>query len=201
MAIPKSKHTLDIRFLSVVSRNCEQESLSQQSNGIKKLGYTAEQVFKNLYERYFKALCQYATERVKDTQLAEDIVSEAFAKLMLQADLHTAHEAEDHLYNAVDNVCVCYEKEQQVIAKGIAVFNVITPSEEAEIEAELSSLIYDELCKLPPQRQQIMVQLYMKGLTSQQVAKQMKLSRQTVLNQKVRALKKLRDNLKKRFFS
>lgn len=201
MAIPKSKHTLDIRFLSVVNSSCEQECLSQQPTEVKKLGYTAEQVFKNLYERYFKTLCQYAAERVNNTQIAEDIVSEVFAKLMLQVDLHTAHEAEDHLYSAVDDMCVCYVKEQQVIAKGIAAFNIITPSGEAEIEAELSSLIYDELCKLPPQRQQIMVQLYMKGLTSQQVAKQMKLSRQTVLNQKVRALKKLRDNLMRRFFS
>lgn len=201
MAIPKSKDALDIRFLSVVSNICEGECSSTKNTGRKKLSYTTEQVFKKLYEKYYKIACQFATEKIGDAQLAEDIVADVFVTLMQQIDrLPDPYQLEAYLFYITRKKCLDHIKKQQRIAKSISTFNLITPSNEAEIEAEISFLIYDELSRLSPQRKQIMIQLYMKGLTSQQVARRMKLSRQTVLNQKVKTLKALRDNILRRLF-
>jgi RNA polymerase sigma-70 factor (ECF subfamily) len=199
MAIPKSKSALDRQFSSVA--NGEVESPGQQNTCVKQLSYATQQDIKDLFEKHYIKLCEYATAIVNDLQLAKDIVAEVFAKLLQEeVDRLPAHKLESYLFTIIDQKCREHIKQQQRTAKSASTFEVFTPPNATAIEEEISSLIYDELSKLPPQRQQIMIQLYMKGLTSKQVARRMKLSRQTVLNQKVRALKVLRNNILSRLF-
>jgi RNA polymerase sigma factor (sigma-70 family) len=201
MVIPKSTEARDLRHLSVAGNSFEEEHQCELNVTVKKTSYTTAQDIKDVYIKHYKSFCQYATEKIKDTQMAEDIVADAFLRLMQKIDRMNADEIISRLYKLINIKCSDHIEEQQFLAEGISAFDVITPSDEAEIEAELSILINDELSKLPPQRKQIMLQLYMEGLTSQQVAQQMNLSRQTVINQKVRALKALRNNILKRLFN
>jgi RNA polymerase sigma-70 factor (ECF subfamily) len=190
-----------MRFLSVVNNCSEVEYQSQPEAGLKRSGDTAEQTFESIYKIYFISLCMYATKIIKDKQVAEDIVADVFAKLFHQFGRFDTGKIDAWLLMSTRNMCLGVLKQQKQIAKSIPTAEAITSTDEAEIEAEISSLIYDELSKLPPQRKQIMIQLFMKGFTSQQVAQRMKLSRQTVINQKVRALKVLRNNILRRLFS
>jgi RNA polymerase sigma-70 factor (ECF subfamily) len=199
MAIPKSKGARDLQFSSVV--NNDVKSPGQQNTCVKQLSYCTQQDIKDLFEKHYTKLCGNATAIVDDLQLAKDIVAEVFAKLLQEeVDRLPVHKLETLLFTLIDQKCREHIKLQQFTANSAPAPEVFTPSNATAIEEEISSLIYDELSKLPPQRRQIMIQLYMKGLTSKQVAKRMKLSRQTVLNQKVRALKVLRNNILSRLF-
>jgi RNA polymerase sigma factor (sigma-70 family) len=193
MAIPKSKSALDRQFSAVV--------YSEAGSPIKQLSFSSQQDFKELFETYYTKLCEHAIAIVNDLQQAKDIVAEVFAKLLQDGGVRLpVHKLENYLLTIIDQKCREHIKQQQHAARSARTAEIVTPPNVAAIEEEISSLIYDELDKLPPQRQQIMIQLYLKGLTSQQVAKRMKLSRQTVLNQKVRALKVLKNNILRRLF-
>jgi RNA polymerase sigma-70 factor (ECF subfamily) len=199
MVIPKFKEPWDPLCLSVVSSKCEEPPQYIPDPGIKKLSYTGQQNIKIAYKKYYKSLCRYAAKQIKDSQYAEDIVADAFLSLIQQLDRISVDEMENMLYDFVDLNCSEYISYHQFINQGVSEFDILTEDDEAEIEAELDSLIRDELRRLPPQRKKIMLHLYMEGLTSGEVAQRMKLSRQTVINQKVKALKALRDNIMKRF--
>lgn len=185
MAIPKSKDALDKQFFSIVS--------GQQN-----------QAFEEIFKMYFKPLCGYAKTLLKDELLVEDIVTEVFVKFLHQQpdfELSDTQRVYRWLATSTRFKCLDMLRHKKKFIVSIPPFEDLSLADKAEIEAELSSLIYDELDKLPPQRKQIMIQLYMKGYTSKQVAQRMKLSRQTVINQKVKALKVLRNNILKRLFS
>jgi RNA polymerase sigma factor (sigma-70 family) len=183
MAIPKSKDALDKQFFSIV-------------NGQQK------QVFEEIFKKYFKPLCEYAKKLLNDELLVEDIVTEVFMKFLhLPHDFELTETQKVYKWLMINTRSRCFDmlRHKKKFIVSIPPFEDLSLADKAEIEAELSSLIYEELDKLPPKRKQIMIQLYMKGYTSKQVAQQMKLSRQTVINQRVKALKVLRSNLKRLF--
>lgn len=185
MAIPKSKDALDKQFFSIV-------------NGPQK------QAFEEIFKMYFKPLCEYAKILLKDELLVEDIVTDVFVKFLHQHhdfELSDTQKVYSCLIISTKFKCLDMRKHKKKITISIPPFEDLSLADKAEIEAEVSSLIYEELDKLPPQRKQIMIQLYMKGYTSKEVAQRMKLSRQTVINQRVKALKVLRNNILKRLFS
>jgi len=164
----------------------------------------------NEFKKNYNRLCRYAANILTDTQHAEDVVLEAFMKVIDKEDvLSNENEIEPKLFTAIDNICEDHKLQQQNIHKSIAEMSyVLIQSEaakieadiEAEIEAEINWLIRDEISKLPSQRKRVLEQLYMEGLTSRQVADRMKLSRQTVLNHKKIGLDYLRSILSKRLF-
>lgn len=196
MVIISSKETWNLRCLKVANNSSEEESMIEP---VKKLSYTADQNIRLLYRKNYKSLCQYAVKKIKDEKEGEDIVSDAFFQLMQQTGRPGIDEMKSQLYTVIDIKCREHIELQKFIAKGVSGFDVVTPADEEEIEAELTKLMYDELYKLPPKRKQIMIQLFMQGLTSQQVAARMKLNEQTVRNQKIRALKTLQEKIKNRF--
>lgn len=198
MAIPKFKGDADRQFSS--ADNSKTESPGLQNSCIKQLSYASQKDIEALFGTHHSTLCEYANTKVSDGQLAKDLVAEVFTQLLLEVDRLPVHKLENYVYTLLDKKCSEHIKEQQHIAKSTPGIDVSTPPNVTAIEDEISALIFDELSKLPPQRRQIMIQLYMKGLTSKQVARRMKLSRQTVLNQKIRALKVLRNNILSRLF-
>ena len=200
MILSKTKVAWDLSCLSVVKSSGEKVPQNESDNRVKKLSYTAEQDIKMAYKNHFKTCCRYATKKIKDAQVAEDIVADTFLRLILQAGGVNGAEIENLLYTLIDSKCNDHIEEQRLIAEGISAFEELTPSDEAEIEAEFKRVMHDEIRKLPPQRKQIMLKLYMEGLSSEQVAQRMKISAQTVRNQKVRALKVLRNNILRKLF-
>ena len=79
-------------------------------------------------------------------------------------------EIESQVYTIIHSKCAEYIQAQQFIANGPFAFGEITPSDVAEIEAQINSLIQDELNKLSPQRKRAMLQLYTGMSTSQEVS-------------------------------
>jgi RNA polymerase sigma factor (sigma-70 family) len=200
MVLSESNETWNLQCLHVAGKSCEAVQQIEPDAGVIKISYTAEQDIKMAYKKYYKSCCRYAADMIRDEQAAEDIVADAFLRLLQKADSVNSAGMESELYAIVDRKCNDHVNKRKLLAAGVSAFDVITPSGEDEIEAELNVLIHDELRKLPPQRKLIMLQLYMEGLSSQEVAQRMQLSRQTVINQKGKAIKALRNNIVRRLF-
>lgn len=167
----------------------------------KNMNFSKQHTIHTAYNQNYKQLYVYATSIIEDKQCAEDIVYEAFLKLMEEQDrLKADKEIKKFLFIAVQAKCRNHLREKKKKTdKEIEEFDYLcSQSSKAEIEKEILNVIAEEITKLPPQRRKILKQLFWEGRTSQEVAERMKLSRQTVLNQKVRALKTLHIPLLKK---
>lgn len=199
MVIP-SKEAWDLWCLPAVNNGSKEECESKPGAVVKKLSYTADQSIKVLYKKYYKSFCQHAIEKIKDAHAAQDVVADAFWKLMQEPRRLSMNEMRLRMYTYINMICIDHLRKQKVFAKVVPAFGELTPADEAEIEAELRSMLVDELQKLPVRRKQIIIQHYMHGLTSQEIAQNMQVSEQTVRNQKVKALKTLRKNIWNKLF-
>lgn len=171
----------------------------------KKLSLSAQRDCQIAYKKYYNRLCLFATRLIDDQHSAEDIVTESFVNLMEEArqSRFDDHKIKAFLFSQIKSKCFDHLRELQRKNKSNAEFEYILsqPADASiEMEAELSLLILQEINKLPPQRRRIVKEMYLQGYTTKQVAEKMDLSRQTVINQKGKALKSLRNILSKMIY-
>lgn len=149
-----------------------------------------EQVFKRLYPR----LCDFANYMVKDIELAEDMVQDAFIVYLEQQEKISIHfnAIKSFLYTAVKNACLNKIRHNNVID----VYNKKNPLDicaepkilEGIIHAEVIAEIYEKINALPTGCAMVIRYGYLEGLSNAEIGKLMNISINTVKSQKKRAL-------------
>jgi RNA polymerase sigma-70 factor (ECF subfamily) len=150
---------------------------------------------KLLFERYYPALCRFAASIVKNSETAEEVVSDMFAELWLKrAAIELRSSLKPYLYTAVKNRSLnalrssgidaesfdCPEGEEPVsgfVADGPLLYN--------ELELTIGALID----KMPERRRRIFCMTRIDGLSYQETADILSISIHTVQNQMVEAMK------------
>lgn len=159
---------------------------------------------KHLYGLHYKTLCIFAARLVMERPQAEDIVADSYVKLwMLRMNFDTLTNIRAFLYITVRNACFNYLRHAKRItaAQKEMLYLLQNESEQLqfhEIEASLLDKIYGEIESLPKQCQQVFKLFYLERLSTSEIAERMRLSRNTVQNHKIRAVKLLRTALLKR---
>lgn len=155
---------------------------------------------KNDYSHYYNLFYQYVicTKKIFDPLLAEEIVTYTFMDILGKNDrLRNKYHMPYFLCLAIDKTCRSYTIITQTpihIEEIDSFFNEPICNKKDD-EEKIWRFIQGEVKRLPPQRKKIIIGLYWQGFSSQEVAEEMGLSRQTVINQKVRALKSLKEKL------
>lgn len=161
--------------------------------------------FEALYKTYYKAIFHYCNKFfdsnnvVTHRQLAEDFTQEAFVEAYKQWN---KFESEPHikrfLYTVAGNRC---RNELQTIRRhSISNKEILYLNSEGElpdylaINTDVIAYIYDQLENLPPQCSKVMV-LFFKEWSSDAIAVYLHITRKTVLNQKLKGIKKLKEQL------
>ncbi|GGE22330.1 MULTISPECIES: RNA polymerase sigma-70 factor [Sphingobacterium] len=153
------------------------------------------------FQKYYKPLCFFAWEMVNDSDLAEDLVQDAFtaywnnrSRVSIEEDSIKAF-----LYSSVRHAVYNIQRKNKVIQK---YFNRLGNNEIDTIDYEhqlITSEFFAELYKivsaLPASCQQIFNLSYVEGLSNQQIADELSISVNTIKTQKQRALKVIRQNL------
>jgi RNA polymerase sigma-70 factor (family 1) len=159
---------------------------------------------KHLYGLHYKTLCYFAAQLVMDRPQAEDIVADSYVKLWtLRLNFDTLTNIRAFLYITVRNACFNYLRHAKRItaAQQEMLYLLRNESEQLqfhEIEATLLEKIYGEIESLPRQCRQVFKLFYLERLSTTEIAERMKLSRNTVQNHKIRAMRLLRTALLKR---
>jgi RNA polymerase sigma-70 factor (family 1) len=160
--------------------------------------------FTEIYKELYPAIYYFAKGFVKDEAIAEDITADTFAKLWIAAGLAGVMNAVGFLYTAAKNASLDYLKVESNLKERENQFSYQmhtgTTDEQvaAEVKAEILKHIYTEIEELPKQAREIFKLSFINGWKIRQIAEHMKLTDQTVMNQKSRALKILRLALKDR---
>jgi RNA polymerase sigma-70 factor (family 1) len=164
------------------------------------------EVEKGLFVKNYKALCYFAWEMVNDTDLAEDLVQDAYVSFLKNKESISNDEQaiKSFLYAAVRNAVYNLNRKSKTILKYLQRqdFSDIdeVDYEHQIIRAEFMAAVQLIVADLPEACQQIFKLSYFDGLSNQEISEQLALSINTIKTQKQRALRVLRHKLHPEFF-
>lgn len=162
-----------------------------------------EKASHHLYNLHFPSLCYFADRMIDDKHEAEDIVVDTFMKLLnKKADFDNLSDIKSFLYTATSNACLDSlrkRKRQESVHREIKY--LLAEDENVGIDemiiAKVLQTIHIEIEGLPTQCRKIFKSIFLENKSTSKIAIEMKISPQTVLNQKSKALRLLRLKLYK----
>ncbi|MDE3212881.1 MAG: sigma-70 family RNA polymerase sigma factor [Bacteroidota bacterium] len=181
------------------SVNNEQELLRLISKG-------DEKAFAAIYEIYRQPLYTFLLRIVKSDVIAEDILADVFMKIWIGRELAVEiKNIEAFLkkvaYNkAMDffNVAARRRRLQDVYKKNFPPEGQMVPDEQL-IDGETRKILLDAVNKLPPQRKLIYTLSREHGLSHEEIANVLHLSRNTVKNSITTAARSISEYLRKNY--
>ncbi len=158
--------------------------------------------FTGIYNKYWELLLGIAYNRVKDTQVAEDIVQEVFTSLWRNRHKTEVISLKSYLATAVKYMALAYiEKQNRLPVTGQDTEELALPffaDHESEIHYKyLLTVLHQETNKLPEKCRIIFKYSRQDGLSVKEIASQMSISPRTVETQLSRALKHFRKSFRR----
>ena len=159
--------------------------------------------FKNVYLKLSPQLVYFASKYV-DRITAEDLIHDIFFKLWKEIDqVDSQKNIKSYLFFATKAACIDYIRHQEVHQKYISKtlledqMQEITHLTEDDLEEEQQLLleVYAEIRKLPAKCREVLTLSYIKGLSNDEIALILNLSKRTVESHLYKGLNKLRENL------
>lgn len=156
-----------------------------------------------IYALYLRPLCFFAEQLVSNTMAAEDIASDCFIQAFhKRTDFPTLGQLRAFLYTSAKNAALNYLKAQKRhddVHYSIeqSADRLTIDAEAAYIKAEAMQAIFGEIEKLPPQCRQVVRLSIIDGKRPQEIAEELNMAYQTVLNQKAKGVGLLRTALLK----
>ena len=158
-------------------------------------------VFDYIFNYYYSSLCAFSMQYLNDRSAVEDLVQDFFVSLWIEAPHHQIRSSlKTYLFASVKNRCLDYQKHQKVTQK-FRTFILFSTSDDDNLsdhlfaESELRQAIQSSIEKLTPRCREIFELSRHKGLSNQEIAGQLGLSKRTVELQISNALKILRKEL------
>lgn len=168
---------------------------------IKELKNRNQTVFDYIFINYYSSLCAFANKYLESRELAEDVVQDFFVNFWIEGSrLEIKSSLKSYLYASIRNRCLDWhkhrnssEKYRKFILSGIAESG--PNEEEMATESELRVAVYNALQKCSPRSREIFTLSRIDGLSNQQIADRLGLSKRTVELQISNALKTLKSVL------
>lgn len=159
--------------------------------------------FAYVFDMHYRSLCYYASSILENSDEVEDVVSEVFVKLWQRAaHFEDLSAIKSFLYIATKNLCLDrlkQQKRQQASIEGYThTVDDLAIEDHSMLEAEVLSIIYEEIEQLPTKARSVFKLIFFEGLTTAEVAGHLGISVKTVRNQKARAIQLLQTALLKK---
>lgn len=159
-----------------------------------------ELAFRILFHRYRSKLYKFSLRYVKSVDVAEDIIQDAFLKIWEQRQaLQPELSFEAYLFRISRNqIFNEFKKSSRLAAFEAFTLQNITDNRQTEWEViaqNYQELLHSALELLPPQRRQIFQLSRIEGLSHEEIAQQLNLSKNTIKVQINKALKSIREFL------
>ncbi|MBN2009666.1 RNA polymerase sigma-70 factor [candidate division KSB1 bacterium] len=173
---------------------------SSPDNLLQQLAAGDERAYETLFKTYYSQLTVFARKYVDDMDVAKEIVQDFFVNLYEKhGSLNITTSIKAYLYTSVHNRCLNYLKHvktrdehhariQQEADTHIDLHDTIA-------QTELEYFIFQAIKELPPQCQKIFTMSRIDGMTNQQIADQLNISKRTVETHISKAIKILKVKL------
>jgi RNA polymerase sigma-19 factor, ECF subfamily len=168
-----------------------------------------QQAFQIIFNRLFAQLLYFGQSLINDREAAEEMVNDCFEKLYARSShFDSFPNLRAYLYISVRNSAFNYLQKKRrdedrsesyvYIEKQNSFLSSQSKGENeaAQVEGEVLKAIHEKIEMLPEGCKTIIKMIYFEGLKIPEVAERLNLSKQTVKNQKARAIRILKDRLK-----
>ena len=149
----------------------------------------------NLFRYHYRPLCIFALHYLKDIDVSEDVVQEAFGVLWekLSAGEKVVNQ-KGYLYSVVKNRSLDILRKGGLTGEAISLDGSVDDIEEPTVEdAEVEARLWTAIDTLPEKCREIFLMSKRDGLKQEEIAQELGISLQTVKNQVSKALKILKD--------
>lgn len=175
--------------------------LNKETDTNSKIEGDGKDLFEMLFKSFYKPLCIFSNNLVKDRSAAEDIVQEVFLKIWnKREDLDPSRSIKSYLFRATYNHTLNYlEKEKQHF--NLTDYTDVTkepnsPHADEDIQLkEMEAEVRKAIDHLPVKCRAVFLMCREQEMTYKEVAEAMNISVKTVENQMGKALKTLREKL------
>jgi len=178
--------------------SCDSELISRLREG-------DESAFRIIFELYFPKLYNFSFRFLKDKEQSQEVVQEVFLKLWLnRVKLDKQYPIAPYLYTITRRLTL--NMLRQTVSSQAAMDNlwhnvqkVSDETEEVILLNDLERFTEQALVKLPKQQQLVFRMSRQQELSYDEIAEELHLSRNTIKNHLVAALKTLRTQFSKAF--
>ncbi|MFL5743260.1 MAG: RNA polymerase sigma-70 factor [Niastella sp.] len=159
-----------------------------------------EKAYRTLFDRYFYKLYSYTMKVVPDKRVSEEIVMDVMLAIWQKRDqLNCSLSLSAYLYKSVRNKLIDHFRKQQLATVSLELTAIEPPSsfitDSRILHKELESLYRTSLNRLPPQKKRIFTMSREEGSSYKEIADRLRLSKNTVENHMVAALRLLKENM------
>ena len=164
------------------------------------LAESNEQAFSEIYDRYWKLLFAIAYSHVQNIQLTEDIVHDVFASLWAHRNHSEISSLQNYLASATKYIVFAtIKRKKRERAYLVSHTNILTdPAAENAIDHKLLlEFVRKEMDRLPEKCRLVFKYRTENGLSNREVAQRMNTTTKTVENQINKALRHLKDSIKR----
>jgi RNA polymerase sigma-70 factor (family 1) len=159
-----------------------------------------EKAYRALFDRYFYKLYNYTLKLIPDKNVSEEIVMDVMLAVWQKRDLlNTSLSFSAYLYKSVKNRLIDHLRKQNLPTVSLDQTLVEPPSsfitDSRLLHKEMESLYRTSLNRLPPQKKRIFTMSREEGSSYKEIADRMQLSKNTVENHMVAALRLLKDHM------
>lgn len=172
----------------------------------KRISEGDESAFASIFQNYYQGLFWHALKLLKSEFWAEEVVQEIFSQLwLIRSGLSDIENPSSYLFKMVANKALDRIRKKHLEIK-MQYFisnqlNNIDRSSWGDEWDRIDRWMLEAIEKLPEQRKSIYRLKYHRGLSYQEIAEQLSITKNTVRNQMVKALESIRSYLleRKRF--
>lgn len=156
-----------------------------------------ERLFQLIYEKYRYLMLKVAYDVLKDKQLAEDAVHEAFIKAAYNTQkIHIYHSVSPkrYLITITKNTSIdMYRKRQKLLQNEICLSNIPenTDVEYSDIDKDVDDLLYQSIQRLPDKYRDVLLLKFLYGYTNTEITHILNISEGNVRQRIARGKKKL----------
>jgi RNA polymerase sigma-70 factor (family 1) len=157
--------------------------------------------FREIYTRYWKQLYADAYKRLKNREMAEEIVQELFTTLWhKRASFHINSTLSGYLFTSVSNLVIDQYRKDLVRARYKESFKLVysetdNSTEDAILVKDLEHTIEHEVSSLPDKCRSVFELSRVEHKTNKEIAFELGISEKTVEHHITKALKKIRLGL------
>jgi RNA polymerase sigma-70 factor (family 1) len=192
------KRLLKDSFYTTSKREHLRKNQHNDTTALQSLLRGAEEGLNYFFQQYYTPLTYFATCITEDRLFAEEIAAESFVKLWNSREKINEHGSiKSWLYTSVRNSCIDHirkVKRLKVNQQGLQTSEIIEQSVlHKMIETETIDRIFKSLQGLPPKCRQVFRMFYFQGKSHEEIAKELQISAHTVRNQKLRAVRLLKE--------
>ena len=163
-----------------------------------------KKAFELLYDTYYEPLVLYANLFVENVEAAEDVVQDFFIGFWINKQFNAlTTNLENYVYQSVRYKSLNHIREMQRRKKRHELVTRDTDDSHPDTkeEAALMDALYRALNALPEERRKVFLLICVDGLSYQQAADHLGISKNTVKTQMSRAIKYLRESLQENYLS